>query len=74
MNTNDKKNPAHLFLILKLVEQMRQAQKLYFQHRTPETLNKAKELERRVDYHLNQTFLKYGYPIGDLPTKNKNNG
>lgn len=73
MNTNDKKNPAHLLLILKLVEQMRQAQKLYFQHRTPETLNKAKELERRVDYHLLQAFKQYGYPLGDLPTKNKNN-
>lgn len=64
-----KPDNASLMLVLKLVDQMRRAQKDYFLHRNKFTLNKAKELERRVDYHLNQTFLKYGYPIGSIPTK-----
>lgn len=58
-------------LVLKLVYEMREAQKVYFQSRSSTALEKAKSLERRVDYHLNQTFQKYGYPIGSLPTKSQ---
>lgn len=48
---------------------MRQAQKAYFQLRSASTLDRAKTMERRVDYHLTQVFQKYGYPIGSLPLK-----
>jgi hypothetical protein len=36
-----------------LVKQMRQAQKEYFKTRSPEALQKSKQLERSVDQFLN---------------------
>ena len=67
-----KPSDTSMLLILKLVDEMRRAQKSYFLTRNAEALDRAKTLERRVDYHLEQTFLKYGYPIGSLPTKSNN--
>lgn len=67
-----KPSDTSMLLLLKLVDEMRRAQKSYLLTRSADALDKAKSLERRVDYHLEQTFIKHGYPIGSLPTKSNN--
>ncbi len=46
------RNPA-LDSFLALVAEMRQAQKRYFRERTPANLEKARQLEVRVDWQIN---------------------
>lgn len=52
-NPYQKKECAHQ-LFVELVEQMREAQKAYFRTRDREVLHQYKQLERLVDYHLEQ--------------------
>ena len=43
-----------------LVKRMREVQKQYFKHRSPDLLKRCKELEKKVDGWLNdQTTMKF---------------